>query len=184
MLFNTSILLQLRSESNILPRAHRAMYGNPYKNYMRPPRSFNNYKFWQELWKCNVLQKAQGSYMVNVLKRSCTQPWCSTSTRYGFEGQSPMYCCKHMNEGMINLLSKKCLSDFCNTVTCGENYDGYCTHSFVNLFPDDEWVQNIRTKSKENIVRDFLNHHFGEIYQYDKALHFGCDCPSRRRIDY
>ena len=50
----------------------------------------------------------------------------------------------------------KCKNKDCTN--CGNvKYRYYCTHCFANLFPKDPLVFQIRIKSKENYVRDFLN---------------------------
>ena len=63
-------------------------------------------------------------------------------------------------------------------------YGGYCTRCFQYLFPDDPLTLNIRRKTKEIIVRDFINATFGGFI-HDKPIHMqGCDCTSRRRVDH
>jgi hypothetical protein len=52
------------------------------------------------------------------------------------------------------------------------------------LFPNDPLALQIKTKSKENYVRDYLNEHFNGFI-HDKPLWTGhCDCSQRRRIDH
>jgi len=66
-----------------------------------------------------------------------------------------------------------------------KNYKGYCTFCFSNLFPDDKLTLNIRTKSKELKVRDFINENYDDFI-HDKPIIIGdgCDCTNRRRIDF
>jgi hypothetical protein len=66
-----------------------------------------------------------------------------------------------------------------------KNYKGYCTFCFSNLFPDDPLALNIRAKSKELKVRDFINENY-EDFIHDKPIIIGdgCDCTNRRRIDF
>lgn len=70
-------------------------------------------------------------------------------------------------------------------VTANKNYDGFCTHCFANLFPDDPRTPLIRRKSKENTVVAAVTNRF-EGFVHDKTLWVdlegGC-CASRRRID-
>jgi len=83
---------------------------------------------------------------------------------------------------MINVVDK-CKNNGC--VRCGSiKYKYYCTFCFQHLFPDDELSKNIRKKTKENYVRDFLNEKF-EGFIHDIPLWTGnCDCSHRRRIDF
>ena len=65
-------------------------------------------------------------------------------------------------------------------------YRGYCTHCFAHLFPTDPLTFQIRCKTKETTVRDFLNARFPELgFIHDRPLYTGgCDCTHRRRIDH
>lgn len=52
------------------------------------------------------------------------------------------------------------------------------------MFPTDPLTFQIRSKSKEIAVRDFINAHF-DGWSHDKPLYSGhCDCTIRRRIDH
>jgi len=63
-------------------------------------------------------------------------------------------------------------------------YDGYCATCFQHLFPNDPLTFQIRSKTKEIEVRDFINTIF-EGFVHDKPLYTGnCDCTHRRRIDH
>ena len=55
---------------------------------------------------------------------------------------------------------------------------------FSHLFPTDSLTFQIRSKTKEIAVRDFINSVF-EGFTHDKPLWTGlCDCTHRRRIDH
>ena len=64
-------------------------------------------------------------------------------------------------------------------------YDGFCTHCFVNLFPNDPRCETVRTKSKELAVVAEITKLF-DGFLHDKPLYVdlegGC-CASKRRID-
>ena len=63
-------------------------------------------------------------------------------------------------------------------------YKGYCTFCFQQTFPLDPLSFQIRCKTKEIAVRDFINANF-EGFHHDKPLYVGaCDCSTRRRIDH
>ena len=63
--------------------------------------------------------------------------------------------------------------------------NGFCTHCFANMFPDDPKTTNIRKKSKELKVLSHLSHKYNGFI-HDKPLHVdlqgGC-CANKRRID-
>jgi len=61
-------------------------------------------------------------------------------------------------------------------------YDGFCSRCFSYLFPNDLRTPNIRGKSKEIAVRDYINTHF-EGFIHDKPIWLG-NKKDRRRIDH
>jgi len=68
-----------------------------------------------------------------------------------------------------------------------KKYDGYCTHCFANLFPNDPRTAEIRTKSKEIQWVNAIIQQFPTLdWIWDKPLYVdfsgGC-CASKRRID-
>ena len=84
---------------------------------------------------------------------------------------------------MVDVVSKMCLQEGC-PVRSNDNYDGFCCFCFAHLFPTDPRTANIRTKSKELKVRDYINQHF-ENFTHDKPVFSpNCDCSHRRRIDH
>ena len=102
---------------------------------------------------------------------------------YNFEGIPAKYCSLCKEDGMICVNIKKCLNKGCNT-EANKKYKNYCTYCFQNLFPLDPLTFQIRCKTKEIAVRDFINLNF-EGFQHDKTLEYGgCDCLNRRRIDH
>ena len=70
--------------------------------------------------------------------------------------------------------------------TCGNRkLNGFCSHCFVNLFPDDPRALTIRKKSKElQVVAHLLNKYDGFIHDkpFYVDLEGGC-CATKRRID-
>ena len=67
-----------------------------------------------------------------------------------------------------------------------KNYKGYCTNCYQHLFPLDPLTFQIRCKTKEIAVRNFINTKF-EGFQHDKPLWYNesaCDCTTKRRIDH
>ena len=102
------------------------------------------------------------------------------------EETTAIYCSQCKTETMVNVVSKKCKAHdetLCDT-RGSIKYKGYCTTCFQHLFPNDPLSFQIRCKSKEIAVRDFINVHF-DGWQHDKCLYTGhCDCTIRRRIDH
>ena len=119
--------------------------------------------------------------MVLVKKRLCLK--CNLNqANYNFLGEKPKFCGFCKDDTMVNIVNK-CKSDFC-TSSGRSKYDYYCTHCFINLFPNDPRTSCVRFKTKEIIVRDFLNENF-EGFIHDEPIWTGnCDCSHRRRIDF
>jgi hypothetical protein len=85
---------------------------------------------------------------------------------------------------MINVISNTCKANFCLGTKANPKYKGYCAYCYQNLFPNDPLTFQIRSKTKEIAVRDFINSNF-EGFQHDTPLWTGnCDCTHRRRIDH
>jgi hypothetical protein len=106
----------------------------------------------------------------------------SKSPWYGWPTDDYPTCCKDCKEEGMEPLYDRCKSEFCKT-TGNRYYDGYCTFCFSNLFPNDPRTPNIRKKSKEIQVRDYINQHF-DGFIHDKPMFMqGCDCLNLCRID-
>ena len=123
--------------------------------------------------------KQQG--MIIIKKRFCIK--CNTGQGdYNFLGLKAQFCANCKEENMINI-SNKCKNESCSN-SGNSKYKYYCTHCFTNLFSNDPLSLQIRVKSKENYVRDFLRENF-EGFIHDGILWTGnCDCSHRRRIDF
>ena len=73
--------------------------------------------------------------------------------------------------------------DTCETYA-NPKYRGFCAHCFQQTFPLDPLSFQIRCKTKEIAVRDYINSNF-EGFSHDKPLYLGgCDCSMKRRIDH
>ena len=121
--------------------------------------------------------------MIDVLNARC---YCGkVSPSFNYEGLQPKYCASCKKEGMICLKQLICKADNCDT-TGNRNYKGYCISCFQHLFPLDPLTFQIRCKTKEIAVRDFINTKF-EGFHHDKPLWYNetaCDCTTKRRIDH
>jgi hypothetical protein len=95
-----------------------------------------------------------------------------------------MYCNSHKLENMINIKDKKCKANHCLGTLANIKYNGYCAPCFQHEFPTDPLSFQIRSKTKEIAVRDYINTYF-EGFQHDIPLYTGnCKCNHRRRIDH
>ena len=127
--------------------------------------------------------------MINVICKTCAYEGCLVQPTFNLPGEKlGLYCTQHKKEHMI------CVIGRCKAVETGEQpfcqqqgnpkYKGYCTHCFANLFPKDPLTFQIRSKTKEIAVRDFINANF-EGFCHDKPIYTDhCDCSIKRRIDH
>ena len=121
--------------------------------------------------------------MVNVVSKKCP---CGKLPIYNLPGESKPVCCAGCKtEEMVNVKHKKCKGQAGLCTTFGnKKYKGYCTFCFQHLFPDDPMTFQIRCKTKELAVREFIDTHF-EGFIHDKQLQTNhCDCTIRRRPDH
>ena len=96
-------------------------------------------------------------------------------------------CCSLCKtESMVDVVSNMCPGQgpgMCPIVG-NRKYKGYCTYCFSRNFPIDPLTFQIRCKTNEIAVRDFINSVF-DGFTHDKPLWTGhCDCTHRRRIDH
>ena len=122
--------------------------------------------------------------MVNVKSKTCEYSGCKTQPTFNFLQETHgKFCGSHKEIGMLNV-KNKCKSNLCLGTSRNIKYKGYCAHCYQYLFPTDPLTYQIRCKTNEICVRDYLNANF-EGFQHDKPLFTGnCDCTHRRRIDH
>ena len=128
--------------------------------------------------------------MVDINHKHCK---CGKRPTYNEPNETIAVCCiSCKTPTMVDVLNKMCLGAIkdgiiyeCPYKMLGnKKYKNYCTRCFLNNFPNDPLTFQIRSKTKEIAVRDFINRHF-EGFQHDKILETGhCDCSIRRRIDH
>ena len=125
--------------------------------------------------------KCKKEGMIQIRKRKCVM--CTFGQgNYNYFGCKAEYCVNCKKDGMINI-ANKCKNSICYS-SGNIKYNYYCTHCFTNLFPNEPMASEIRIKSKENYVRDFLKENF-DGFIHDTILWTGnCDCSHRRRIDF
>jgi hypothetical protein len=136
--------------------------------------------------------KCKTSTMIDVVNRRCK---CGkTQPQFNEVGNKTGICCSTCKtDTMVNVITKKCngIINYNNIIyDCPYNnkgnkkYRNYCTDCFKHNFPLDQLTFKIRTKSKEILVRNFINKNF-EGFQHDKTLSTShCDCTVKRRIDH
>jgi hypothetical protein len=139
--------------------------------------SFNYYNLTPKF--CSLCKK---DGMVNVVDNLCE---CDKKPTFNFKGLKAKFCSNCKKPNMVNVNDPKCKADNCE-IKGNKNYKGYCTICFQNLFPLDPLTFQIRSKTKEIAVRDFINSKFTD-FQHDKPIWYNenpCDCTTKRRIDH
>jgi Rieske Fe-S protein len=124
--------------------------------------------------------------MIDIKSKRCEHPGCQTIPNYNYPGESTaIFCSSHKLENMVDIKNKKCKSnDICMGTRANVKYKGYCARCYQHLFPNDPLSFQIRSKTKEIAVRDYINSIF-EGFQHDIPLWTGnCYCTHRRRIDH
>jgi len=122
-----------------------------------------------------------------VKYQRCFFKGCQKRPHFGLENGKAKFCSEHKDNDMEDVTRKKCASNLppynipCD-ITANKNYKDFCTKCFAHLFPDDPLTSQIRCKTKEITVINFISKLFNGFI-HDKPLFYGCDCPSRRRID-
>ena len=87
-------------------------------------------------------------------------------------------------ENKENIEDSVCEANFCLGEKAIKNFNGYCKHCFVNLFPTHPITIQASCKTKEQVVRKFINTNF-DGFLHNKPIWTGnCDCTHRRKIDH
>jgi hypothetical protein len=125
--------------------------------------------------------------MHSLTNNICIENNCSKIATFNYVGENvASYCFEHKLENMIDVKHQKCKSNYCLGSRGNPKYKGYCSSCYQNLFPNDPLTLQMRSKTKEIAVRDYLNLnlHFEEFI-HDKPLWTGnCNCTHRRKIDF
>ena len=96
--------------------------------------------------------------MINIMSKKCEFNGCPGRARYGYKGESPLYCIIHKDdhvsdreEPIINLIDKTCLIEGCDTYPkynyIGSNTALYCS-KHAATFPDKNGLPMINIKNK------------------------------------
>jgi hypothetical protein len=125
------------------------------------------------------------SGMINIVSKKCEHEDCSRQPLYNIATEpNPRYCGKHKTADMVDVVNPRCKANHCMGSFSSAKYKGYCTLCYQREFPTDPLTYQIRSKTKEIAVRDFINSRF-EGFLHDESLWTGnCDCTHRRRIDH
>jgi hypothetical protein len=123
--------------------------------------------------------------MIDVSNKKCK---CGKSSPcFNFKGETERICCNICKEyKMVNIASKMCPNciDWPDCHKSNKKYKGYCARCYQQLFPTDPLSFQIQSKTKEIVVRDYINLKF-EGFQHDQPIYTGnCDCTHRRRVDH
>jgi hypothetical protein len=132
--------------------------------------------------------------MINIVSRLCI-----CKKKYAYYGyltdKCASYCSECKKPGMYNIASNICKGTFelqtqglrCPYEQQGtKKYDYYCTLCFEQNFPADPRSSQIRMKTREMAVRDYLAQRYTEpSFIHNKEIWTGQkDCTCRRRIDF
>ena len=127
--------------------------------------------------------------MINIVSKRCQ---CGKSQpTFNEPGETKPICCVSCKtDTMIDILNKKCQGIINDSGICpfdkrgNKKYKNYCIECFRRNFPLDPLTFQIRSKTKEIAVRDYINANF-EGFQHDKIMTTShCDCSIKRRIDH
>ena len=134
--------------------------------------------------KAKFCSQCKKEGMEDVINKKCV---CGKAQPiYNFRGKKAKFCSQCKKEGMENVINKRCPNciDWPDSQLGNKKYRGYCTRCFGKLFPLDPLTFQIRCKTKETAVRDFINANY-QGFQHDRPLFTGqCNCTHRRRIDH
>jgi hypothetical protein len=120
--------------------------------------------------------------MINVVSKLCN---CGKSLpSFNYQDLTPRYCASCKIDGMVDSKNKRCKANLCLGTKANTKYKGYCANCYQHLFPNDPLTIQMRCKTKEIAVRDYINSNFID-FKHDSVLWTGnCDCTHRRRIDH
>ena len=120
--------------------------------------------------------------MIELISKMCICKGAHPS--FNYKGKTAEYCNNCKLDGMVNVVTKKCKGDFCIETSANPKYKGYCKHCYQLTFPNDPLTFQMKSKTKEIAVRDYINSIF-DGFSHDQPLWTGnCDCTHRRRIDH
>jgi hypothetical protein len=125
--------------------------------------------------------------MVNIKHKKCEYLNCNTIPSFNYKGETnARFCFIHKKDEMIDIVNKnkKCKANFCLGTRGNTKYKGYCAPCYQQLFPNDPLTLQIRSKTKEIAVRDFLNINFNGFINDKPLWSENCECTHRRRIDF
>ena len=124
--------------------------------------------------------------MIDLKHMKCA---CGKRAKWGTSLEKITHCAICKIDNMINYDKEKykCKANEINILceTSGNpKYNGYCTHCFIHLFPNDPLAKEVHQKSKEIVVKNYINENF-QGFIHDKPIWTGnCECTHRRRIDH
>ena len=126
-------------------------------------------------------KKCKTETMIDHRSKKCK---CGKPATFNEPNETKRICCKDCKtDTMICAVSKRCKESHCITIG-NKKYKGYCTYCYQHLFPNDPLTFQIRSKTKEIAVRDFINSIF-DGFIHDKPIYTNhCQCDIRRRIDH
>lgn len=117
--------------------------------------------------------------MIDIKNNQCKTEGCIKRSFYNISGvKQAMYCNEHKTFNMVNVVSPRCKTVGCETIAQVQKYQGFCFYCFINTFPNNDIVRNIRVKEREFI--DPIKILYKDRFVYDRVINGGC---SLRRPD-
>lgn len=106
----------------------------------------------------------------------CKTGTCRNKAVYGFERLSPLFCSTHREPNSKNTrliqtvapiasVSKICKQ--CSNKNINSRYKGYCTNCYVKMFPLDPLSLQTKYKSKDHIIRKYIDSIFDGFVHED-----------------
>ena len=152
--------------------------GKAHPNYNEPGET-----------KANYCSSCKTDTMIDVKHKKC---YCGKAQpTFNEPGETVgRFCDSCRSPSMVDVVHSNCLGLINDAGVCpfgsrgNPKYNDYCAECFRRNFPTHPLTFQIRSKTKEIAVRDYINANF-EGFQHDKIMTTShCDCSIKRRIDH
>ena len=106
----------------------------------------------------------------------CKTGTCRNKAVYGFERLSPLFCSTHREPNSKNtrliqtvapVASVPNICKQCSNKNINSRYKGYCTNCYVKMFPLDPLSLQTKYKSKDHIIRKYIDSIFDGFVHED-----------------
>jgi len=97
----------------------------------------------------------------------CKYENCRTRPKMG-----GAYCSVHSDANQPEINQTKCRGDECASKSGSKNFKGYCSNCYIRIFDDDPLTFQIRCKTKEIAINEFIHCYF-DGFAHPTPLWFG-----------